>query len=225
MIKLDTQHIAVLDWAFITSDAVQTSRIPAMVRRRCSTTMKLSLEVAQQLSEGRVFDYALFCSQHGELDRSMGLLKSIEKGEPFSPTQFSLAVHNASAGQYSLMNSLQCNISALAAGENTLTMGLLEVLAYLSLNPEHTVLFLIADDHIPIEFEDLAITPDERYALGLVLRLPAEVDNGTVLSLVPAAQSESETATSPMAPAMAAWLSAASDQPLSLGSLVLRRRR
>lgn len=223
MIKLDTQRIAILDWAFITSDAVPVSRIPAMIRRRCSTTMKLSLEVAEQLSEGRVFDYALFCSQHGELDRSMGLLKSIEKEEAFSPTQFSLAVHNASAGQYSLMNTLQCNISALAAGENTLAMGLLEALAYLSLNPEHTVLFLIADDRIPVEFEDLSITPDERYALGLVLKLPSQAQNETVLSLEACAQNHKEASQSPAAPALAAWLGAANDEPLPLGALRLRR--
>ena len=71
--------------------------LPSMLRRRISTIGQMAFRASYMLSEQRTARF-VFCSRHGEFDRTLRILNSLYIGEPISPADFSLSVHNALAG-------------------------------------------------------------------------------------------------------------------------------
>ena len=60
----------------------------------------------------------VFASRYGENARTMGIINNIVEGEPVSPTAFSLSVHNAIAGIFSIIhNATQPSVSVSAGAE------------------------------------------------------------------------------------------------------------
>lgn len=152
-----------------TQDLAQKSTIPIAVKRRCSKLSKMALDVANSLLQEHEIDYAVFCSQHGEIETTVKLLREITSQTLLSPMNFSQSVHNTAAGLFSVLNKLTLNITSIAAGENTLAMGMLDAINWLKLNPGKTVLVVAFDVHVPIDYKSLEIKGDHEYALGLLL--------------------------------------------------------
>jgi hypothetical protein len=73
-----------------------------MLRRRAGFLGKMALEVAYQVLDGRTDIPTVFCSRHGEVTRAIELLTIWRAAKPLSPTGFGMAVHNASAGLFSI---------------------------------------------------------------------------------------------------------------------------
>ena len=86
--------------------------MPAMLRRRAGFLGKMALEVAYACLDGRTDIPTVFCSRHGEVARAVDLLGELAKGEALSPTAFGLAVHNASAGLFSVARADRANGTA-----------------------------------------------------------------------------------------------------------------
>lgn len=92
---------------------------------------------------------SVFASQHGEPSRTMPMLEDLTHGLEISPTQFSMNVHNAVAGIWSISRQDRSACTALGAGMETFGWGLVE--AY-SLHRAHNgapVLFVYGDDRLP----------------------------------------------------------------------------
>ena len=151
---------------------IATTTVPSTLKRRCSHFNKMALEVSNQSTKKNPIDYAVFCSQHGDLNQTIKLLEELCDKTPLSPTRFSQSLHNASTGLFSIINKLQENMNSLAAGENTFLVGMLEIITWLKLNPNKTALLTMSDEYIPEEYQSLNIKNNNEYAIALLLRNP-----------------------------------------------------
>jgi hypothetical protein len=142
--------------------------VPAMQRRRMSRLSKMALEVAYQCSADVTELRTVFASRHGEIHRTTKILHELFTGEGVSPTAFSLSVHNAASGLYSIARNAPSPSSAVAAGKNTFIAGLFEALGFLA-QGEKRVLFIFADEPLPDAYQCFADEIQSPYAFALWL--------------------------------------------------------
>lgn len=168
------------------------SFVPALQRRRFSRLSRLQLQVAYDCAAGNHSVRTIFCSRHGEIHRTHGLLSELARSEPLSPMAFSLSVHNTGSGLYSIASGNTAPSTAIAAGRDSLAMALIEAAGQLQYATE--VLVVFADEPLP---ENYAAFADENTAaFGLALRLAKAGDPGAQLTLRSIAQ-ESACVTAP----------------------------
>ncbi|MES2018958.1 MAG: beta-ketoacyl synthase chain length factor [Pseudomonadota bacterium] len=149
------------------------SAMPAMLRRRAGTLGKMALEVAYHCLDGRSNVPTVFCSRHGEVGRAVELLSELAQGEALSPTAFGLAVHNASAGLFSIARADRANHIALAGANAGVEHGVVEACGLLADGAEQ-VLLVVYDCPLPpllAGFEDCAEQP---FAWAWLMTKPAE---------------------------------------------------
>ena len=151
------------------SDDLNISDVPAMLRRRLSNLGKMAIACANDTEQNIPQRPSLFCSRHGELVRSVGLLTSLAQGELLSPTHFSLSVHNAIGGMLSINKKDHSNITAIAAAENMIPTALLEAQLIMQEQDCDEILCVIYDDLIPEPYAEHTTIPDQAHALALVL--------------------------------------------------------
>lgn len=149
-------------------------QIPAMLRRRLSPLGKAALWCAYQTVDTPTNYSCVFCSQHGEVERTMELLKDLAQGNPLSPTAFSLSVHNAIGGIHSIAQKDTSNITALAAGPDSICAALLEARAQLEAPDCHEVLCIIYDTPLPSLCSKYDRTPEFPLALALLVTNDSE---------------------------------------------------
>ena len=136
-------------------------QMPAMLRRRAGLLGKMALEVAYQCLDGRTGIPTVFCSRHGEVLRAVELLTDLAQGAPLSPAGFGLAVHNASAGLFSIARADRASHIALAAGSATVEHGVIEACGLLA-DGAPEVMLVAYDCGLPpvfAHFEDCAEQP------------------------------------------------------------------
>ena len=182
---------------------VPTDAIPPAHKRRMSALSKLAVQIGLEASGDSHADYLVFCSQHGEMVRTRGLLGDIAAGVELSPTAFSQSVHNTSAGLFTIITQSRAPASALAAGPNTFAYGWLEAESFLCCNPRARVLLVSYDEPVPEEYRPYLRQKQCLYALALLLRA-ADLPG---VQLEPATAESDETL--PMAPLFMAWASSA----------------
>ena len=147
--------------------------IPAMQRRRCSKLAKTSLEIAEActLNSDVSSIQSVFASRHGESDINLSLLNSVAQRELLSPMEFTLSVHNAVSGLFTISNQNRLPSSAVAARTHILSAGMFEALSYLGENPDLPLLLIISDYPVPEEFCHTKEEQGVAYALGMLLRI------------------------------------------------------
>lgn len=145
---------------------IDLSFLPAIKRRRLSSVARLMFAAAWPLLAEDVNCPVVFVSHDGEINRSFQLWHSLLKSEELSPTSFALSVHNAVAGQWSLIRTDMSENVAICAQCNGLELGVMEALGLLCDGADQ-VLVAVVDDPISIEFEvDVERAP---FALALAL--------------------------------------------------------
>ncbi|EKD91928.1 MAG: hypothetical protein ACD_29C00295G0001 [uncultured bacterium] len=149
--------------------ALYKKYIPPVIARSCNTAVKMALTVASQVVENHSIDYAVFCSEHGELNCGVSLLTDLSRGELLSPSDFSHSVHNTASGIFSIVHKLQQNMTSIASGKNTFLTGVVSALTWLKLHPDNQALLTIFDDHIPTEYQSLNLSSDQQYAVAFLL--------------------------------------------------------
>ncbi len=102
------------------------SFLPAMQRRRLSRLARMVFAVTQPLTEGRPPMPLVYASRHGETTRNFALLSDLANAQPLSPTQFSLSVHNAIVGLWSIFQGDPSEMTAIAAEGDGLEHAVLE---------------------------------------------------------------------------------------------------
>ena len=139
-------------WVLAGAEEPKVSAMPAMLRRRAGFLGRMALEVAYQCigkQDGEKDDVpVVFCSRHGEVARAVALLDDLARGEPLSPTAFGLAVHNASAGLFSIARANRANHVALAGGPATLEYAVIEACGMLA-DGAPMVLLVACDEPLP----------------------------------------------------------------------------
>ncbi len=142
--------------------------LPPMQRRRLSRLARMTMEVASPLcgdSEQLPF---VFASRHGETTRTFALLGDVTDGQPLSPTQFGLAVHNGIAGQWSILRGQRGESVAIAGEADTFEHALLEAVALLA-DGAPGVLAVIAEEMPPPAYTGWIDDIPFSYAMALRL--------------------------------------------------------
>ena len=166
-------------------DQPDVSFLPAMQRRRLSPLAKAAFATAYPLIHDRDIPL-LCCSVHGEAGRTFSLLRDVASGEPLSPTAFGLSVHNAIAGQLSILCGIESPALALAGGDYPLQAGLLEAAGLLA-EGERELVLLFCEEPLPEMY--LASAQSIRCVCATALHLTAHGSNqqGLRASLAPGA--------------------------------------
>lgn len=147
--------------------------LPPMQRRRLSPLARISLQAAWPLlDEGEQLPF-VFGSRHGESPRTYELLGQVAAGEPLSPTQFGLSVHNAIAGQWSMLRGQRGESVALAGMADTFEHSLLEA-ALLLAEGAPAAIVVMAEQAPPPAYARWIKDVPFSYALALRLRTGAD---------------------------------------------------
>jgi hypothetical protein len=149
------------------------AEMPPMLRRRAGFLGKMALQVAYQCSDGRRDLPTVFCSRHGEVARAVELIGALVRAEPLSPTGFGLAVHNASAGLFSIARADQANTLALAAGASSVEHAVIEACSLLA-DGNQEVLLVVYDDSLPAIFSQFQDCQEQPHAWAWLMVAAAE---------------------------------------------------
>jgi len=97
----------------------------------------------------------IFASQHGDLAKTVTLIKDAALGEDLSPTQFALSVHNATTGLFSIATDNSAPTTTISAGSNTFVEGLIEAAMQSQQDSQQestSVLYSYCDFDVPEEY-------------------------------------------------------------------------
>lgn len=144
------------------------SFLPAMQRRRLSRLARMAFAVATPLTQGQPPMPLVYASRHGETPRTFAILSDMAREEALSPTQFSLSVHNAIIGLWSIQQADRSEMTALAAEGDGLEHAILEA-ALLLAEGAPSVLVVVAEDQPPAAYQPWIDDVPFPYALALRL--------------------------------------------------------
>jgi hypothetical protein len=139
-----------------------------MQRRRLSRLARMAFSVGWPLAEGLERLPLVFVSRHGETPRTFDILSDLANDEPLSPTQFSLSVHNAVIGLWSILRGETSEMTALACAGDGLEHGVVEAAALLE-EGAPAVLLVITEEQPPAAYAPWIDDVPFPYALGLLL--------------------------------------------------------
>ncbi|GLQ90278.1 beta-ketoacyl synthase chain length factor [Dyella flagellata] len=176
--------------------------LPPMQRRRLSRLARMTMHAAWPLCGEQEQLPFVFASRHGETPRTFALLSEVADGQPLSPTQFGLSVHNAIAGQWSILRGQHGESVALAGEADTFEHAMVEAAALLG-EGAPAVLVVIAEERPPSAYDGWIDDVPFSYAValrvgGIDSNPAAPADQGWELCLEPQ-QGTSTTATWPHA--------------------------
>lgn len=165
-------------------EPISLKQIPTLKRRRLNTLSKMAMHTSLRCLEKAHISTSesctVFASQHGELSRTVSIIKDMVTTQEVSPKDFSLSVHNSALGLFSIFNNNQLAGTSLAAGSNTFGYALIEAYNYLqrfsvdepspNSQPQH-VLVTCFDSEIAPPFNKTQKNQHPNYSLSLLLSL------------------------------------------------------
>lgn len=195
--------------------APDISFVPALLRRRCSAATRAALAAARAAAgEGYAHLPSLFASRHGEAETTLEILKTLARQELVSPTDFSLSVHNAASGLYSISSSNRSRSTAIAARERTFTAALLEIGCQLD-DETPALLAVISDEALPELYRPACTEDSPFFALALLACRPGTTAGPVLTVATNPGAAEAPSGREPRAISFMRWLWGASDEPLS----------
>ena len=138
------------------SDIPATETVPKMQRRRLSALAKMVFSQIDSLSNATETD-TVFSTRHGDLPKTVELIRGVAEKEDLSPTAFALSVHNAIAGQYGILLKNRQPSTVVSAGKDTFHQALIEAYARLMSGQDDSIALIHADMPLPecySEFQD-----------------------------------------------------------------------
>ncbi|TRZ56179.1 MAG: 3-oxoacyl-ACP synthase [Rhodocyclaceae bacterium] len=144
--------------------------IDPMLRRRLSLLAKMALKVAHDCVRDLPAVQFVYASRHGELTRTTSMLDDLAAGESISPTAFTMAVLNSTAGLFSILRHDMTPSTAISASAESFGNGLLEAYMQLTENPERPVLLVYADEPTPSVYQHIEPEDSSAHAIGLLLQ-------------------------------------------------------
>ena len=146
---------------------VDLNGIPVMLRRRFSKLGKSAVSSLLQVIDFDDKIPTVFASRHGDLVRVLSLLKDIGSNQPLSPTQFSLAVHNAVSGLASIVRKDTSATTAIAASEGLVIKAIFEAIGQLQ-TYKH-ILCVIYDAPLPEPFQPYCESAPFPWAIAMII--------------------------------------------------------
>lgn len=162
--------------------------LPAMQRRRLGLSARLLFQAAHTVLGEHGSCPLVLASHDGEINRSFDLWQQLLREGSVSPTSFGLSVHNATAGQWSMLRQDMSECTALAVQQDGLETAVLEAAALLAEGAPR-VLAVLTDEPLSADYPaQPALRAPFPYALALLL------EPGDDWSLTPAPKEAEETA-------------------------------
>jgi Beta-ketoacyl synthase, N-terminal domain len=175
----------------------QVAFIDPQIRRRLSLLDRLALHVAHACVKPGEEVRTVFASRHGELARSAELLGQLAHDEMPSPMAFSLSVLNAAIGLYGIARKDRSAATALASGEATFPMALIEAAAQAWDGRDGPVVLTYADEPPPAVYRPLIDSP--RRAHAVAVRLDAREATHAMVMSWHASEAEDDAEAAPQA--------------------------
>ena len=148
--------------ADVESPKLDLGLLDRTLRRGLSETTRLFVHTAQRALQdaGAAASqvHVVFASAFGEIATAELMLRQAFEENAASPARFRQSVHNTAPGLMSISTDNRLPSTAIAAGWNTVAMGLCEASAQLGDGAER-VLLVFADEQLP-----LALSDEHRYA-------------------------------------------------------------
>jgi hypothetical protein len=149
--------------------------VPKMLQRRLSPLAKAVFNSADKCIVTGEQIPTVFSSAHGEICKSLEMLNAIQAGDEVSPTAFSLSVHNAIAGLFSIVYANQQEITVIAPGQEGIAPAFIEGLGILQEGADAVLLVLYDEpiaDFYPVS--PFHLNADNTHALTLRLALTGD---------------------------------------------------
>lgn len=153
--------------------APELAWMPAALRRRVSPLGRAALNVLASCQPPEPCP-AIFASRYGDLEAVAGLLAQLHQEGAVSPMGFSLAVHNAAMGIYSIARADRTTTTSIAANVDLAEGAICEALGWLAAG-EPQVLVVCCADPVPSPYQPTAGAEPFRHAWACRLRA---VDSG-----------------------------------------------
>ena len=155
------------------------SAIPALLRRKLNALGRACAAPVLDILPSTTAEVPLvYCSQHGDIQRTLAVLLELAESASVSPNSFSLAVHNAICGVLSIHAGLTGSINTIAAGQQGLVPVLLEAAGLLSPSCPQ-VLCVMCDVPLPDIYQSADSQPQVPFAVCFLL----SATDGTGLAL------------------------------------------
>ena len=150
--------------------SADVSFLPMMQRRRLSPLARAACAVAWHCRERAGDMPTVFFTNHGESQYYFEMLQDMAAGEAVSPSRFSLCVHNAIAGLYSLQTGSVLPYVSLAGGTEGLFGAFIEASGLLLEVPQ--VLVVCYEQPLPQVYQAYLTVEKKTWALAMVLARP-----------------------------------------------------
>lgn len=157
--------------------------VPAMQRRRLGTLARSVFHVLSHCADPGAQEPAIFSSHMGEIGRTQGIVDTLAADEPVSPASFSLSVHNAIAGQWSLIRGIKAPMIALAPPANSPVPALFEAAGILLEEEHEAVNVVFYDEPYPSFYSPFITGPAAATALALRLVVAGDEQREDLLYL------------------------------------------
>jgi beta-ketoacyl synthase-like protein len=147
--------------------------VPAMQRRRLGRLARVVFHVLDRCADTSEQEPVVFSSLMGEIQRTQEILQSIAADEPVSPMSFSLSVHNAVGGQWSVIHGIKAPMLALSPPANSPIPALLEAAGLLQEGVYSAVNVVYYEENYPVFYSPFLDGPSAPTALAMRL-IPAD---------------------------------------------------
>jgi hypothetical protein len=121
-------------------ESLDISFVPPLVRRRFSPLQKIFFALANAVEKSPA-GCSVFSSCTGEVTLTRRIVDEFHEDGSVSPHRFSSSVYNAAPGLWSVFTKNKAPYTAVAAGDDSIECGLIEMLA-----TEKTGLFVYAEE-------------------------------------------------------------------------------
>jgi hypothetical protein len=152
------------------------------------------LAAALSLPDVRSARYVL-STRHGELDRTVSLLNSIDSREPLSPADFSMSVHNSLIGLLSMAAGNRGGHTAVSAGSESFCFGLLEAVSCLCERPGQPVILVHQDEAPGAAFAELIPERDVLSPIAIAIAVTRRQQDGAMAMTMSTRPSDGSPAT------------------------------
>lgn len=118
-----------------------------MTRRRISRLGRIAMQTLYHALQDEAGSTPLvFASRHGDVNRSSELLRERAETGSVSPASFSVSVHNAIGGLFSIVRNDTAPLSAIAADVETTEMAMIEACGLLAEGAQAVLVTVYDDD-------------------------------------------------------------------------------
>lgn len=135
-----------------------------MQRRRLSPVARAAFQAADSCMAGIENPTCVFASTYGQPEQSYKLLHALASQEPVSPAAFSLSVHNAVAGLFSIIHNLTGTSLTICAGAEGIGAAFMEAVGLLNEGATENVLLICFEAPLPNPQKPYEVNPPTHMA-------------------------------------------------------------